>query len=108
MSGFAAFFSGFFALFDRQFAWLANPLGLIAPVLLLRRRYDAALLVSLAALLVAQQTWLLVGTVIWGDEAGVKKDLVTSLGLGFYFWLLAFLLLVFASLVSLGWLAPRQ
>jgi hypothetical protein len=100
MIGLAALFSGFFALFEGQFAWLANPLGLVALILLFRRRYDSSLLLSLAALLVAQQTWFLVGTVIWGDEAGVKKDLVTSLGLGFYLWLVAFLLLVVASLVG--------
>jgi hypothetical protein len=105
MSGLAAFFSGFFALFEGQFAWLANPLGLIALILLFRRRYDASQLLSLAAFLVAQQTWFLVGTVIWGDEAGVKKELVTSLGPGFYLWLLGFLLLAVASRVGQRWLA---
>src|SRR3954447_9132178 len=60
MSGFAAFFSGFFALFGGQFAWLATPLGLLALILLLSRRYNASLLASLAALLVAQHSWLLV------------------------------------------------
>jgi len=99
MSGFAGLFSGFFALFGGQFAWLANPLGLLALILLLRRHDNASLLASLAALLMAQHTWVFVGTVISGDEGGVKKYLVSSLGLGFYLWLVSFLLLAVASLV---------
>ena len=42
---------------------------------------------------VAQHTWKVIGTQIWGDEGGVTKYLVLSLSLGFYLWTLSFLLL---------------
>ncbi len=100
MVGLAAFFDGFFSLFDRQYAWLANPMALVALILLLVRAEIPALFFSLAALLIAQQTWVLVGTPIWGDEGGVTKYLVTSLGAGFYLWNFSFILLAVASLAG--------
>lgn len=99
MSGLAAFFTGFFGMLAGQYAWLANPLGITAIVLLFLRCYNAALICSVAALFAAQHTWVLVGTIISGDEGGVTKYLVTSLGLGFYLWVLGFLLVAVASLV---------
>jgi hypothetical protein len=62
-------------------------------MLVATRCYRLGLIVSLLALLIAQQTWVLVGTVIDGDEGGVTKYLVTSLGLGFYVWVLSFVLI---------------
>jgi hypothetical protein len=101
MVGLAAFFDGFWALFDRQYAWLANPLAGLAVVGLLSRRgrRGVAFGLALAALLIAQHTWVVVGHTIWGDEGGVTKYLVTSLGVGVYLWSLSFLLLAVASLV---------
>jgi hypothetical protein len=101
IGGLGAWFDGFFALFDRQYAWLANPLAAIALLLLLARAYRGALGVSLAALLVAQHTWMVVHTLIWGDEGGVTKYLVTSLGPGFYLWCSSFALLVVASVLGM-------
>jgi len=105
MSGVGAFFDGFFGLFDRQFAWLANPLAWLALALVLARRRVGGLVLSLAALVVAQHTWVLIGTQIWGDEGGVTKYLVTSLGPGFYLWCFSFLLLALAAIA--GSAAPR-
>jgi len=106
MVGLAAFFDGAFALFDRQYAWLANPLAGLAVILLVRRAPAAgraravAVGLALAALLVAQHTWVVVGHTIWGDEGGVTKYLVTSLGVGFYLWCGSFLLLAAAALAA--------
>jgi hypothetical protein len=100
MLGIMAFINGLFALFELQCAWLANPLAGLALMLLLVRAHVVSLVLSLAALVVAQHTWVLVGTTIIGDEGGVTKYLVNSLGPGFYLWCGSFLLLAVASLVS--------
>jgi hypothetical protein len=100
MVGMMAFINGFFALFNMQLAWLGNGLGAIALILLLSRSYLAALVLSVAALAVAQHTWVVVGTIISGDEGGVTKYLVTGLGPGFYLWCGSFLLLAVAAIVS--------
>ena len=101
MIGFAAFFTAFFGMFDGQFPWLANPLGIMALRLVGFRHYRVALIISVLAVLVAQQTWILVGTEIVGDEGGVTKYLVTSLGLGFYLWVLSFIIIV--AMALRGW-----
>ncbi len=100
-SGGAAFFSAFFGMFAGQYAWLANPLGIVSLSLSRRGRYGLALFVSVLGILVAQQTWMVVGTEIDGDEGGVTKYLVTSLGLGFHLWVLS--LAIIAALAVRGW-----
>src|SRR5881227_3314608 len=57
MVGAVTFIDGFFAMFDRQYAWMANPLAVVALILLLCRVYLASLPLALAALAVAQHTW---------------------------------------------------
>ena len=93
MVGVLAFIMAFFAMLEGQFAWLANPLWFVAMVLVAIGLNRAALIVSVLAILVAQQTWMVVGTEINGDEGGVKKYLVTSLGLGFWLWVSSFVLI---------------
>ena len=90
MVGLMAFIMAFFAMLEGQFAWLANPLWLVAILLLAVQRNRVALLASVLAILVAQHTWAVVGTEINGDEGGVRKYLVTSLGLGFWLWVFSF------------------
>jgi hypothetical protein len=102
MVGLMAFIMAFFAMLEGQFAWLANPLWFTAMVLLLVRFNRAALIVAVLAIAVAQQTWMVVGTEINGDEGGVKKYLVTSLGLGFWRWVLSF-----AVIAAVAALRPR-
>lgn len=98
IGGLGAFFDGIFAMFDRQFAWMANPLAGLALLFFLARLYSVSLVLSLVAVLLAQQTWVVVGTTISGDEGGVTQYLVTSLGPGFYLWSFSFLLLAVLSL----------
>jgi len=97
MVGVLAFIMAFFAMLEGQFAWLANPLWFVAMVLVAIGLNRAALIVSVLAILVAQQTWMVVGTEINGDEGGVKKYLVTSLGVGFWLWLFSFVLIAAGS-----------
>jgi formate hydrogenlyase subunit 3/multisubunit Na+/H+ antiporter MnhD subunit len=95
MTGAEALLNGCFGM---PYAWIANPLALVALAFLKRRRL-VALGCAVAALLASQSTWFIVGTVIWGDEAGVTKNYVASLGVGFYLWSLSFLLLGAAALM---------
>ena len=99
MVGAAAFFCGLIGLLMGQYAWIANVLGLVALVLLWKRWYNGSLVCSRAAIVVAQHTRVLVGTEIMGDEGGVKKELVTSLGMGFYLWVVVFAFFALAALV---------
>jgi len=100
MVGIVAFIQAFFAILTGQFAWLANPLWFAALVLIrLGRNFDA-LIASVMAIALAQQTWVVVGTEIYGDEGGVRKYLVTSLGLGFYLWVLSFVIVAGASIAG--------
>ena len=78
----------------------------LALILLVCRAYRAALCVALAAVLVGQHTWAVVGTTISGDEGGVTKYLVTSLGPGFYLWCGSFVLIAVAALI--GRMQSRQ
>jgi hypothetical protein len=102
MVGLMAFINGFFALFNLQSAWLANPLAWLALILLVLRLRLLALGLSVAALAVAQHTWVVVGTIISGDEGGVTKYLVTGLGAGFYFWSGSFLLLALGAAMNVA------
>jgi hypothetical protein len=99
MVGLLAFIMAFFAMLEGQFAWLANPLWFMAMILLALGRSRAALIVSVLAIAVAQHTWMVVGTEIPGDEGGVKKYLVTSLGLGFWLWVSSFVLIAAVAAV---------
>src|SRR5262245_10645120 len=56
MVGLMAFINGFFALFELQTAWLANPLALLALIFLLCRLYVPSLVIALVAVLIAQHT----------------------------------------------------
>ena len=99
MVGVLALIMAFFAMLEGQFAWLANPLWFVAMVLVAIGLNRAALIASVLAILVAQQTWMVVGTEINGDEGGVKKYLVTSLGIGFWLWVFSFVLIAAVAIV---------
>ena len=100
MVGLAAFINGIFGVFMGQFAWLANPLGGLAIILVLCRAYRVSLVAAILAVLVAQHTWAVVNTTISGDEGGVTKYLVTGLGVGFYLWCASFVILALGAIVA--------
>lgn len=93
--GFAALIIGVFAvIFDRNFAWLANPLFLIASLLYVKSRFRLACGVSAVAALLALTSYTFEQVC---SDAGC--DPVTGLGVGFYAWLLAILVLSLVSYV---------
>jgi hypothetical protein len=100
MVGLMAFIMAFFALLEGQFAWLGNVAWGVAMLLMIRSRHRGALIASAAAVGLAQHTWVLIGTEINGDEGGVKKYLVTALGLGFWMWVASFAIVAAASIAG--------
>jgi hypothetical protein len=99
--GAEALFYGLLAMLIGQFAGLANPLWLTALLLMSRGRPRSAAMLSLAAFLVGNHVWALFGQEIPGDEGNVTKLYLQSLDIGFYLWLLSFLILAVGS--GLSW-----
>jgi hypothetical protein len=102
MFGAQALLQGPLAFFAGQFAWLANPLGLLAVFLVLRRRFWGATAVSFLGFAAANHAWALLGHEIPGDEGGVTKLYLSSFHLGFFLWLLSFLLLAAGASAAQG------
>jgi hypothetical protein len=91
--GVLALFYGPLVVLIGQFAWFANPVWLIALLLVLAGRLRAGIVASLLAFVVATHAWALFGREIPGDEGGVTKYYLKSMQIGFYLWLLTFILL---------------
>ena len=75
---------GWIGLVIFQFSWFANPLNLLA-LLLVNQRPVVALLLSTGAFLFASQTFIFVEIPITSAE----KIYIKELGLGFYIWYFA-------------------
>lgn len=76
---------GWIGLIIFQFSWFANPLNLLA-LLLVNQRPVVALLLSTLAFILASQTFVFV-EIPTGTSTG--KIHIKELGLGFYIWYLA-------------------
>ena len=90
---------GWIGLIIFQFSWFANPLNLLA-LLLVNQRPVVALILSTTAFLLASQTFVFVEIPI---GTGSGKIYIKELGLGFYIWYLAqglFLLGIFVEVFS--------
>jgi uncharacterized protein YqgC (DUF456 family) len=90
---------GAFALFEGQFAWLANPLLGVALLLLIFRQWVATAVVAGLAFLVSLDTLRLLGETVWLDEGGVNKAVATGLGPAFYLWIASMLVPLAGALV---------
>lgn len=87
-----------------QFAWYANPLNLLA-ILLVGRRPAVALLLSIAALTLATQAFLFneIPTV-----SGEEKTYIREFGLGAYLWYLSHCLILLSSLTRMVWYVVQK
>jgi hypothetical protein len=94
---------GWTAFFVGQFAWLANCLLLAAAVLFMFRRWMLTIALSLLALPIAAQTFMLIGQDLPADEAGVNRMQVTAVGIAFYFWIASLVVPILGAL----WLRQR-
>lgn len=82
IDGFWILVMGWIGFIIFQFSWFANPLNLLA-LLLLKQRPITALFLSITAFALASQT-LYFSEIPTGDRNG--KIFIKELGLGFYFW----------------------
>ena len=96
IQGIWVLFIGWMGLIIFQFSWFANPLNLLA-LLILSERPVTALLLSLAAFVVASQT-LVFSEIPSGASLG--KIHIKELGLGFYFWYFSHALFFIGILVE--------
>ena len=90
---------GWIGLVIFQFSWFANPLNLLA-LLLVNQRPTVALLLSISAFILASQTFFFseIPTGLSHEKIFIKE-----FGLGFYFWYLAqalFLIGMFIEVLS--------
>ena len=89
---------GWMGIVFLQFAWYANPLNLLA-ILLVQKRPFISLLLSIVALIVASETFIFYEIPTGTNE---EKMYIKELGLGFYLWYAAqifFLLGLFSRLI---------
>jgi hypothetical protein len=89
---------GLFALFNGQFAWLANPVYGVALLLPLFRQWIATVVLAVVAFLLALLSFTMIGTTVPLDEASVNKATATGLGPGFFLWLSSMLELAAGAL----------
>ena len=82
IQGFWVLLIGWMGILIFQFSWLANPLNLLALLLLKKHPYISALLTTVA-LLLATQTFYFFEIPIGLKD---KKIFIKELGLGFYLW----------------------
>ena len=108
MFGAQALLEGPLAVLIGQLSWLANPLWLLAVLLVLLSRFKGAAILSVLAFAVGNHAWALFGREIPGDEGGVTKLYLTSLHPGFYLWLLSFLILAVGALIARSRTAQEQ
>jgi len=85
IQGFWVLLIGWIGLVIFQFAWFANPLNLLA-LLLLKQRPYVSLFLSGIALLLATQTFLFFEIPVGLQNS---KVYIKELGLGFYLWYLS-------------------
>lgn len=85
---------GWFGLIFFQLSWLANPLNLLA-LLLISKRPKLSLLLTILAFLCASQTFLFSEIPIGINQ---EKVFIKEFGIGFYLWYLANGLFMFAAL----------
>ncbi len=87
---------GWIGLVIFQLSWLANPLNLLA-LLLLSSKPKLSLLLTLIAFLLASQTFYFTEIPVGLNQ---EKIYIKELGLGFYLWYIANGLFVIAALIE--------
>ena len=94
--GYWVFITGWLGILFLQFAWYANPLNLIA-LLLVNQSPRTALLLSLLALVLASETFL-----FYEIPTGINQEkmYIQELGSGFFIWYLAQILFLVSILLS--------
>jgi hypothetical protein len=102
--GFWILITGWMGLFFFQLAWYANPLNILAFLLVLRHPRLSVLL-SLVALFLASETFL-----FYEIPTGINQEklYITELGLGFYFWYFAQVMFFITLMMKLLWKSSKD
>ncbi len=103
ISGIWILLMGWLGFIIFQFAWYANPLSLLA-ILLMKKRPVVAVLLSLLAVIVAS------GTFIFNEipaASGNEKIYIKELGLGAYIWYASHWLILYAMVFNSLWKGKR-
>jgi hypothetical protein len=82
---------GWLGIFGGQVAWLANPFGLVATLLLVAARGSLAIVFSLIALLLSLLAFL------WRVDLGWEQPIPGRLDIGAYLWMASFAALLICS-----------
>ena len=97
---------GWLGIFVGQVAWFANPLWLLAGVLLFAGRPKWSMACSCLALLLSLDTWSLYDQVLAGDEGGVSKLYLRRIREGTYVWLASFITVLLGGIWQCFQTAP--
>ena len=89
--GIEALLLGWQGAFLNQFGWFANPLLLLAYLLILFRQFVIGSVMALAAVAVAASSVTILHQQIPGDEGDVTHLEVTGFGIGFRLWIASLL-----------------
>ena len=98
--GIEALLLGWQGVFIGQFGWFANPILLLAYVLILFRRFLAGAIFAIVSVGVAANSLQLFHQHIPGDEGDVTHLEVKAFGIGFYIWVASLLAAVVAPLIG--------
>lgn len=79
-----------------QFGWFSNPIYLISILCFILKKYNASLVLSVIASLIAFQSLSLL------DGGGGGEYRINGLAIGFYPWLVSFLVIVVSSYYQKG------
>jgi hypothetical protein len=99
-NGFYILMSGWMGPLVGNVAWAANPLALLALVLLLVDMVQAARLISAMAVVVSLQTMAFPGTVIVSGGPFPGSEQATGLACGAFVWMLSILFVLLACLAA--------
>ncbi len=95
ISGFWVLITGWLGFVIFQFAWFANPLGLLA-ILILKKRPVVALILCTLAVALATMGFMFYEI---PTLKGAEKIFIKEYGLGFYFWYAAQWLLLYSVIL---------
>jgi hypothetical protein len=87
MWGFQLLMRGYMGIFIRNIGWFANPLWVVALVLVFFERVKAALAVSLVSLVIALTSILVIGKDLAVWETDLYHQRVSAFLPGFYSWM---------------------
>lgn len=98
--GIAALLLGWQGFFVEQFGWFANPVLLIAYILILFRQFVAAAVFAGLAVVIAATSVRIIGQTLPADEGNVTHMQVTAFDFGYYVWIASLIAAVIVPIIA--------